>query len=115
MEEIKLIVSEGARAVDDKEKKPLYSEEEKSQMVELLKTILTPEKMITIHHLNNAKLIIEWLMIFSRIKLTMKKEKLVNIVANSTAEVAGFHLRDWCNGILADVGKVEVGKGKNYL
>ena len=115
MEEIKLIVSEEARAVDDKEKKPLYSEEEKSQMVELLKTILTPEKMITIHHLNNAKLIIEWLMIFSRIKLTMKKEKLVNIVAKSTAEVAGFHLRDWCNGILADVGKVEVGKGKNYL
>ena len=123
MEEIKLIVSEEARAVDDKEKKPLYSEEEKSQMVELLKTILTPEKMITIHHLNNAKLIIEWLMIFSRIKLIMKKEKLVNIVANSTAEqrfrAVLLALRSrastWCNGILADVGKVEVGNGKNYL
>ena len=66
IKEIGLIVSEEARAVDDKEKKPLYSEEEKAKMNELLKTALTPGKMITVHHLNNAKLIFQWLMIFSR-------------------------------------------------
>ena len=105
IKEIGLIVSEEARAVDDKEKKPLYSEEEKAKMNELLKTALTPGKMITVHHLNNAKLIFQWLMIFSRIKLTMGTK------TTSTAEAAGFHLRKWCDGILADMGKIEVGKG----
>ena len=114
MEEIKLIVCKEARAVD-KENKPLYSEEEKLLMNEFLKKALKSGKMITVHHLNNAKLIFKWLMIFSRIKLTMKKEKLIVIKSNSTAKVAGFHLREWCDGILADIGKVEVGKGKSGL
>ena len=66
--EIKRIVTEEARALDDKENKPLYSKEEKQQMTEFLKTALAPGKMITVHHLNNAKLIFQWLMIFSRIE-----------------------------------------------
>ena len=50
------------------------------------------------------------LMIFARIKLTMNNDKLIVTKTNSTAEVAGFHLRKWCDGILADMGKIEVGK-----
>ena len=115
MEEIKLIVSKEARAVDDKENKPLYSEEEKLQMNEFLKTALTPGRMITVHHLNNAKLIFEWLMIFNRIKLTMKKEKLIVTNTDSTAKAAGFHLRKWLDGIQTDMGKLEVGKGNTGL
>ena len=115
MKEIKKIVSDEAGAEDDKENKPLYSEEEKLEMNEFLKKALAPGKMITVHHLHNAKLIFEWLMIFSRIKLTMKKEKLIVIKTVSTAKVAGFHLKMWCDGILADIGKVEVGKGKTDL
>ena len=112
MKEIRKIVSEEAGAEDDKENTPLYSKEEKLRMNEFLKKALTPGKMITVHHLHNAKLIFKWLMIFSRIKLTMKKEKLIFIKTNSTAKVAGFDLRKWVGGILADIGKVEVGKGK---
>ena len=115
MKEIELIVIKEARALDDKEKKPLYSEEEKVKMNEFLKTALTPGKMITVHHLNNAKLIFQWLMIFARIKLTMNNEKLIVTKTNFTAEVAGFHLRKWCDGILADMGKIEVGKGTKGL
>ena len=101
-------MTEEARAVDDKEKQPLYSEEEKSEKNEFVKKALAPEKMITIHHLNNCKLITEWLMIFSRIKLTMRKEELIVIKTVSTAKVAGFDLRQWCDGILGGVDKVKV-------
>ena len=108
IKEIKRIVIEEARAVDDKENQPLYSKEQKSEMNEFVKKALAPEKTITVHHLNNAKLITEWLMIFSRIKLTMRKEKQILIKTVSTAKVAGFDLRQWCCEILGGVDKVEV-------
>ena len=115
MKEMELIVIKEARAVDDKEKKPLYSEEEKAKMNELLKTTLTPGKMITVHHIKNAKLIFKWLMIFSRMALTLKKVELIGIKITSTAEVADLHLRKWRYGIIADLGKIQVGKGTTGL
>ena len=51
--------------------------------------------MTTVHHLENTKLIVNWLMTFSRLMLTIKKEVLVVIKTKST----GFDLKEWRSGV----------------
>ena len=64
--------------------------------------------MTTVHHLENTKLIVNWLMTFSRLMLTIKKEVLVVIKTKSTAQAAGFDLKEWSEDIIADIGKIKV-------
>ena len=107
IEEIKSAVSSEAQAVD-KEGKPLYTEEEKKKLTEFRKEILRPELVRTVHHLNNTKMVLSWLLIFTRLQLTIKKESLLVIKTNSTAWAAGLKLTNWSAEILAGIGKIEV-------
>ena len=75
----------------------------------LKKEVLQPAKTITVHHLTNTKLIVNWLMKLYRLRLTIENKNLMILKTDSTAEAVGLNLSRWCNDILADIEKVEVG------
>ena len=107
MNDIKRLVTDESMAVGEDEK-PLYSNEEKNEFNKFKKEILIPKLVTTVHHLENTKLIVNWLMTFSRLMLTIKKEVLVVIKTKSTAQAAGFDLKEWSEDIIADIGKIKV-------
>ena len=107
MNDIERIVTDESMAVGEDEK-PLYSNEEKNEFNKFKKEILIPKLVTTVHHLENTKLIVNWLMIFSRLMLTIKKEVLVVMKTKSTAQAAGFDLKKWSEDIIADIRKIKV-------
>ena len=107
MNDIKRLVTDESMAVGEDEK-PLYSNEEKNEFNKFKKEILIPKLVTTVHHLENTKLIVNWLMIFSRLMLTIKKEVLVVMKTKSTAQAAGFDLKKWSEDIIADIEKIKV-------
>ena len=107
MNDIERLVTDESNAVG-KDEKPLNSDEEKNEFKKFNKKILIPNLVTTVHHLENTKLIVNWLMTFSRLMLTIKKEVLVVIKTKSTAQAAGFDLKEWSEDIIADIGKIKV-------
>ena len=105
--EIKGLVTTEAKAVDE-DKKPLYTEEEKKKLTEFKKAILQPELIPTVHHINNTKMVALWMMVFSRLHVTIKREGLRVIEKDSTARAAGLDLRKWSAEIVADIEKIQV-------
>lgn len=105
--EIKGLVTTEAKAVDN-DKKPLYTEEEKKKLNEFKKGILQPELIFTVHHINNTKMVVRWMMVFSRLMVTIKREGLPVIEKDSTAHAAGLDLRKWSAEIINDIRKIEV-------
>ena len=98
--EIKGLVATEAKAVDE-DKKPLYTEEEKKT----LKAILQPKLIPTVHHINNTKMVVSWMMVLSRL---IKRNDLRAIEKDSTARAAGLDLRKWSAEIDADIEKIQV-------
>ena len=105
--EIKGLVTTEAKAVDE-DKKPLYTEEEKKKLTEFKKAILQPELIPTVHHINNTKMVVRWMMVFSRLHVTIMREGLRAIEKDSTTRAAGLDLRMWSAEIVADIEKIQV-------
>ena len=61
--------------VEDNDGKPLYSDKEKKKMVQLVKTLLRPEKVVSIHQLRNLKELVGFIMI---LKGLGQKTKLIS-------------------------------------
>ena len=67
------LVTAEIQTVDENEK-PLYSDKEKEKLIRLVKTLLSPEKVVSIHKLKNIKELLRFiLMLKSSAGLDTKK------------------------------------------
>ena len=60
--ETRALVTAEIQTVDENEK-PLYSDKEKEKLIRLVKTLLTPEKVVSMHKLKNTKELLRLILI----------------------------------------------------
>ena len=71
--ETRASVTAEIQTVDENEK-PLYSDKEKEKLIQLVKTLLSPEKVVSMHKLKNTKELLRFiLMLKSSAGLDTKK------------------------------------------
>ena len=71
--ETRALVTAEIQTVDENEK-PLYSDKEKEKLIQLVKTLLSPEKVVSMHKLKNTKELLRFiLMLKSSAGLDTKK------------------------------------------
>ena len=71
--ETRALVTAEIQTVDENEK-PLYSDKEKEKLIRLVKTLLSPEKVVSMHKLKNTKELLRFiLMLKSSAGLDTKK------------------------------------------
>ena len=60
---------------EDSKGKPMYSEKEKEEMVKLVKFLLSPEKVVSMHQLRNTKELVKFIMILQGLE---KKNSVIS-------------------------------------
>lgn len=63
--ETRALVTAEIQTVDENEK-PLYSDKEKEKLIQLVKTLLSPEKVFGIHKLRNTKELLRFILMLSK-------------------------------------------------
>ena len=66
------MVTAEIQTVDENEK-PLYSDKEKEKFIQLVKTLLSLEKVVSILKLRNTKELLRFILMLKRLKLKTKQ------------------------------------------
>jgi hypothetical protein len=89
--ETRASVTAEIQTVDENEK-PLYSDKEKEKLIQLVKTLLSPEKVVSIHKLRNTKELLRFILMLKR----------------PTAQAAGLNTRKMGSELSTESSKLEV-------
>jgi len=104
--ETRALVTAEIQTVDEKEK-PLYSDKEKEKLIQLVKTLLTPEKAVSIHKLRNTKELLRFILILKRLTLNTRQLSKAGLQSPSTAKAAGLDTRKMGSELSTELSKLE--------
>ena len=100
--ETRALVTAEIQTVDENEK-PLYSDKEKEKLIRLVKTLLSPEKVVSMHKLKNTKELLRFILMLKR--LTLKTKKLGKASLQSSA---GLDTKKMGSELSTELAKLEV-------
>jgi len=91
---------------EDKNGKPLYSEKEKEEMIQLVKFLLTPEKVVSMHQLRNTKELVKFIMVLKGLDQKNKMIKPLMVKVGSSQLPACLDTKKLFSDMTVEIAKL---------